>query len=66
MSASEIRALRKKLQDQGWRIVERKAGFMAQSPDGVTQVMIHLTPGDHRAMRNAIARLRRGGFDPNA
>jgi hypothetical protein len=64
--ADDVRKLRRKLERQGWRIEQKKAGFMAYSPDRMTKVMIHLTPGDRRAMRNAIARLKKGGFDPDA
>ncbi len=62
----EIQRLVKKLREQGWRVEETTAGYMAFSPDGVTKVLFHKTPSDHRAMRNTISRLRKGGFDPDA
>jgi hypothetical protein len=65
--ADEIRRLKRQLERQGWRIVEKKSGaFMALSPDGETKVTIHATPGDRRALKNAVANLRKGGFDPSA
>ncbi len=65
--ADEIRKLRRRLERQGWRIVDKKSGaFMALSPDGETKVTVHTTPGDRRALKNAVANLKKGGFNPNA
>lgn len=66
MSRKETKNLIRKLQAQGWRLKEIKAGWMAYSPDGVTKVTIHKTPSDHRAWGNMISLLRKGGFDPDA
>lgn len=60
----EVKELRRKLEAQGWRLEDRGSTVMAFSPDGVTVVSIHKTPSDWRAMKNTIARLRRGGFEP--
>lgn len=60
----ELRKLRKQAEAQGWRFVERKNAWLAYSPDGETIVTIHLTSSDHRAMRNTIAQMRKGGFTP--
>lgn len=66
MSRKETKHLIRKLQAQGWRLKEIKAGWMAYSPDGITKVTIHKTPSDHHAFANTIALLRKGGFDPDA
>lgn len=66
MAPKEVKKLVKQLQQQGWRVEERGNRFMAYSPDGVTIVSIHKTPSDHRWLRNTIAQLRQGGFDPDA
>jgi hypothetical protein len=34
---------------------------MLRSPDGVTQILVHHTPSDNLAMKNARAQLRRAG-----
>lgn len=65
MADKRVKELKRKLQDQGWRIEPAKSGaFMAYSPDGKTIVNIHPTPGDYRWYANTIARLRKGGFKP--
>ena len=45
----------------GWRGIPTRNGTMLRSPDGVTQVLVHHTPSDGRAMKNARAMLRRAG-----
>jgi len=45
----------------GWRTVPTRKGFMLRSPDGTTQVLLHQSPSDWRAMKNARAQLRRAG-----
>jgi len=45
----------------GWRAVPTRKGFMLRSPDGTTQVLVHQSPSDWRALRNARAQLRRAG-----
>lgn len=62
----EVKKLIRRVERQGWRVEERKSGYMCFSPDGVTMVSIHKTPSDHRAIRNSITELRKGGFDPDA
>ena len=62
----ETRELVRRVEKQGWRVEQRKDGWMCYSPDGKTMVLIHRTPSDRRGLQNTIARLRKGGFDPNA
>jgi hypothetical protein len=58
---NETKAIVEALQAQGWR-VESGKHYQAFSPDGTTIVTFARTPSDHRAIKNTIARLRRGGF----
>lgn len=61
----EIQKLLRNLRAQGWRVVETKAGrYKVYSPDGVTMVVVHKTPSDHRWLQNTIRDLRKGGYDP--
>jgi len=48
--------------EQGWRTQTTKDGLQLFAPDGVAIVTIHGTPSDRRAIKNAISRLRRHGF----
>lgn len=60
----DLKKLRKSLEAQGARIVEKKSGWMVYPPDkGRDGVMIHLTNSDWRSIKNARALLRRSGFD---
>lgn len=49
---------------QGWRIERgRKGQFKLIPPDPARQIVfVHATPSDHRAIKNAIAEMRRQGF----
>lgn len=47
----------------GWRVEERQGCWMCYSPDGETIVNIHKTPSSQRTLRNAMALLKRGGFN---
>ncbi len=60
----DTKNIRKALLSQGWRIKDLKSGqFMAYPPSrSKTPVTIAGTASDHRAMSNAIARLRQSGF----
>lgn len=62
LNPGDYRRLRKALEEQGWRVEDRGQRWLVYSPDGVTVVTIHRTPSDHRAWRNMLSRLRRGGF----
>lgn len=63
MANREIEQIVKKLQGQGWRIVEGKH-YKCFPPDkAMPMVVIPKTPSDHRSIRNAIAQLRRSGAD---
>jgi len=59
---ADMRSLRKKALDQGWRIEPTRNGHERWlSPSGGTVVMSG-TPSDHRALRNAVADLKRAGL----
>jgi hypothetical protein len=62
--ADDIKAIRKALIDQGWRIEARKGGHdMAFPPDkSKAPVSLPGTPGGGRWLQNLIAQLRRSGF----
>lgn len=49
---------------QGFTAERKTKGVMLKAPDGRGQVMLHLTNSDHRSLKNAIALLKRIGFDP--
>jgi predicted DNA-binding transcriptional regulator AlpA len=55
----ETKAVVAALIAQGWR-VERGKHYKAFAPDGKSLVVLSATPGDRRAIRNAIGQLRRG------
>lgn len=60
----DLKKLRKLLESQGARIVEKKSGWMIYPPDKERgAVMIHLTNSDHRSLKNARSELRRSGFN---
>jgi hypothetical protein len=47
---------------KGWRVVPTRKGWIVYPPDRTQPgIAIHKTPSDKRAMKNAIARLRRAG-----
>lgn len=60
----DITAIRKALVNQGWRIDPRKGGHdMAFPPDPTKRpVPLPGTPGEGRAIKNLIAKLRQSGF----
>lgn len=62
----DTKKLIRNLERQGWRVEQRGSLIQAYSPDGATLISFHSTESDHRAMRNTIARLRKGGYDPDA
>lgn len=65
-AAKEARELVEAARKQGWRVRDEGPHFLLFSPDGKTRVTIAKTPSDGRHWRqNSIAKLRRGGFDPN-
>jgi predicted RNA binding protein YcfA (HicA-like mRNA interferase family) len=63
--ADEMKAIRKALIAQGWRIEPRKGGHdVAWPPDRTKrQVPLPSTPGGGRWRANLIADLRRSGFE---
>ncbi len=64
MSAQkEVKELKRDAEKQGWTAVEKKNGWMMQSPDGVGQVMIHKTPSA-RSIRHYVADMRKYGYRP--
>lgn len=58
----EIRAIVKAAEEQGWRVKQGKAHYLLLAPDGINKVTVASTPSDHRALDNAISRLRRYGL----
>lgn len=60
----DIKAIRKALVEQGWRIEARKGGHdMAYPPDPTKRgVALASSIGEGRAIANLIATLRRSGF----
>jgi hypothetical protein len=58
----EVREIVKAAERQGWKVVEKRQGFMLYSPDGEGLVNVHKTPQDHRAIKNTVSRMRRYGF----
>ena len=61
--SKDIRKLVKAAERHGWRVVDRGQRWLCYSPDGETIVTVHKTPSDRRAILNARAELRKGGFD---
>lgn len=59
----ELKRLLPEAEQQGWRVKDKKSGWMLMSPDGVTKVMLHKTASDNRALDNAISEMRAGGFE---
>lgn len=60
--SKNLRKLIKDLEAQGWRVEPSRSGWKCFSPDGVTVVTIHRTPSDHRAGKNILSELRKGGY----
>lgn len=60
----EMKAIRKALRQQGWRIEPRKGGHdMALPPDRTKRgVPLPSTIGEGRAFANLVAKLRQSGF----
>ncbi len=58
----DFRKIRKAALEQGWHVERTKAGEMFKSPDGVHMATWHYTPSDQRAVKNFLAKLRKGGF----
>lgn len=49
----EMRDLVQSAIDQGFTVIQKKNGVMLRSPGGRGTYMIHGTPSDHRARKNA-------------
>lgn len=48
---------------QGWRVEQTKSGYMFFPPNrSLSPVTVHLTPSDHRAVRNFKAEMVKRGF----
>ncbi len=58
----DIRKLIKQAKEQGWRVKDKRSGWMLYSPDGITQVMIHKTASDSRELGNIISLMPNSGF----
>ena len=60
----DLRDIERAAREQGWRVERTRKGhpvFYALSPD-VALIVGSGTPGDQRALRNLLARLRAGGL----
>lgn len=59
----ELRKLIAELEDQGWRIEDRRhiVAFPPSKEHG--PVVIAKTASDHRSMKNTLAELRKRGFE---
>lgn len=64
MSSKDIRQLIKKLEDQGFEVTRSKNGHYAVRKDGRRVGTLASTPSDPRGTKNAIAQLKRAGFQP--
>lgn len=61
--ALALRELERVAERAGWRVDRTRSGHvMFRAPDGHGQVLVSGTPEDPRAMRNALADLRRAGL----
>lgn len=60
--ASTMRTILDGLESQGARIVRKKSGWQVLAPNGEI-ITLHVTPSDHRALRNARSHVRRAGLD---
>ena len=59
----EIRAIIEEAERQGWRSRPMANGHTRlYGPDGRTQITLPGTPSDYRSLKNAIADMRRVGF----
>lgn len=64
MTDKEFKKLIQRLEADGHRIqYTRKGHIMILHRDGQGKVLLPGTPSDHRSKRNAIAELRRNGFN---
>lgn len=60
----DLKKLLKKLEAQGHTIrYTRKGHPVVLHKDGIGRVTFSGTPSDHRSLLNAIAKLRKNGFD---
>lgn len=59
----ETKQLVEKARDAGWRVEETGVAFKLYTPNGRDIVILHKTPSDHRALKNARSLMRRA--DPN-
>jgi len=58
----DIRKIVKGLRKQGFEVTETTKGHLMVTRDGVLIATFSGTPSDYRAMRNALAPLKRAGF----
>jgi predicted RNA binding protein YcfA (HicA-like mRNA interferase family) len=62
-ATKEARALRRALLDQGFTVTPTRGGhFRITKSDTTLLVFVPSTPSDPRALKNAVALLRRSGF----
>jgi len=59
----DLKRVLRALVEQGWRIEQSRGGhWKCYPPRGRYLVVVSGTPSDRRAVRNAVATLRRHGF----
>ncbi len=63
MANKDLNRLLRAAEQQDWRVVPKKKGWLLLAPNGTDKVMIHKTASDIRAIDNAIALMRGAGFE---
>lgn len=64
MASKETRQLIKKLQAQGFDVEQTKGNHYVVRKDGRRVATLAGTPSDSRSHKNAVAALKRAGFQP--
>lgn len=65
-SKKDIHQLFKRLRAQGFTITPTKSGHhMIRDAAGATVTVMPSTPSEGRGLKNAVAALKRAGYDPN-
>ena len=58
----DLKEILREAEGQGWRVEEGSKNHKLYSPDGEGLVIVAKTPSDPRGLKNAVARMRRYGF----
>lgn len=65
-SKKDTQQLFKRLRAQGFTIAQTRSGhFMIRDAAGSTVTVMPSTPSEGRGLKNAVAALKRAGYDPN-